>query len=161
MDFISIVASVFFIFLVPMGAVAIHWLGARVGDLLHAKLQLAQTSAQRERLRAALLRLEDAVVTAVKDVEQTLVVEYRELARDGKLSREDRRRLKETAVRRVKTFLGSAGVKELGNVLDVWELSVEDLIGAKVEATILDMKTATPPAAPTTSDVPATKEVAS
>ena len=30
MDFISIVASVFFIFLVPMGAVAIHWLGARV-----------------------------------------------------------------------------------------------------------------------------------
>ena len=154
MDFISIVASVFFIFLVPMGAVAIHWLGARAGELIQAKVK-------NERLRAALLRLEDAVVTAVKDVEQTLVVEYRELARDGKLSREDRRRLKETAVRKVKTFLGSAGLKELGNVLDVWELGVEDLIGAKVEATILDMKKATPPAALTPSDEPVAKEVAS
>lgn len=86
------------------------------------------------------------------------MVEYRELARDGKLSREDRRRLKETAVRKVKTFLGSAGLKELGNVLDVWEMSVEDLIGAKVEATILDMKTAAPPAVPTSTDEPAAKE---
>jgi len=161
MDFITAFSFIVIMCLVPFAAMGVHWLGTRAGDLLQAKLQLAQTSAQSERLRAALLRLEDAVVTAVKDVEQTLVVEYRELARDGKLSREDRRRLKETAVRKVKTFLGSAGLKELGNVLDVWELSVEDLIGAKVEATILDMKTATPLAAPTTIDVPATKEVAS
>lgn len=154
MDFITVFSFIVFLVLVPFAATGIHWLGARVGDLIQAKVK-------NERLRAALLRLEDAVVTAVKDVEQTLVVEYRALARDGKLSREDRRRLKETAVRKVKTFLGSAGLKELGNVLDVWELGVEDLIGAKVEATILDMKTATPPAAPTTIDVPATKEVAS
>lgn len=161
MDFITVFSFIVCLVLVPFAATGIHWLGSRAGDLLQAKLHLAQTSAQSERLRAALLRLEDAVVTAVKDVEQTLVVEYRELARDGKLSREDRRRLKETAVRKVKTFLGSAGLKELGNVLDVWELGVEDLIGAKVEATILDMKKATPPAALTPSDVPATKEVAS
>lgn len=154
MDFITIVASVFFLFLVPLAAMGAHWLGARAGDLIQAKVK-------NERLRAALLRLEDAVVTAVKDVEQTLVVEYRALARDGKLSREDRRRLKETAVRKVKTFLGSAGLKELGNVLDVWEMSVEDLIGAKVEATILDMKKAAPPAAPTPTNELATKEVAS
>jgi hypothetical protein len=154
MDFITVFSFIVFLVLVPFAATGIHWLGARAGELSHAKVK-------NERLRAALLRLEDAVVTAVKDVEQTLVVEYRELARDGKLSREDRRRLKETAVRKVKTFLGSAGLKELGNVLDVWELGVEDLIGAKVEATILDMKTATPSAAPTAIDVPATKEVES
>lgn len=154
MDFITVFSFIVFLVLVPFAATGIHWLGARAGELIQAKVK-------NERLRAALLRLEDAVVTAVKDVEQTLVVEYRELARDGKLSREDRRRLKETAVRKVKTFLGSAGLKELGNVLDVWELSIEDLIGAKVEATILDMKTATPPAAPTPTDEPAAKEVAS
>lgn len=154
MDFITVFSFIVFLVLVPFAATGIHWLGARAGELIQAKVK-------NERLRAALLRLEDAVVTAVKDVEQTLVVEYRELARDGKLSREDRRRLKETAVRKVKTFLGSAGLKELGNVLDVWELSIEDLIGAKVEATILDMKTATPPAASTPTDEPAAKEVAS
>ena len=154
MDFITVFSFIVFLVLVPFAATGIHWLGARAGELIQAKVK-------NERLGAALLRLEDAVVTAVKDVEQTLVVEYRELARDGKLSREDRRRLKETAVRKVKTFLGSAGVKELGNVLDVWELSVEDLIGAKVEATILDMKTATPPVAATPTDEPAAKEVAS
>lgn len=154
MDFITVFSFIVFLVLVPFAATGIHWLGARAGELIQAKVK-------NERLHAALLRLEDAVVTAVKDVEQTLVVEYRALARDGKLSREDRRRLKETAVRKVKTFLGSAGLKELGNVLDVWEMSVEDLIGAKVEATILDMKTAAPPAAPTPIDVPATKEVAS
>jgi hypothetical protein len=154
MDFITVFSFIIFLVLVPFEATGIHWLGARAGELIQAKVK-------NERLRAALLRLEDAVVTAVKDVEQTLVVEYRELASDGKLSREDRRRLKETAVRKVKTFLGSAGLKELGNVLDVWKLSVENLIGAKVEATILDMKTATPPAAATPTDEPPAKEVAS
>lgn len=139
----------------------IQWLGARAGDLLHAKHHLAQTSGQSERLRCALLRLEDAVVTSVKDAEQTLVVEYRALAADRKLSREDRRRFKETVVRKVKAFLGATGLKERSNLLDVWELGVEVLIGAKVEATILDMKPATPPAEPTPNDVPAIRKVGS
>ena len=161
MDFITVFSFIIFMCLVPFAAMGVHWLGTRAGDLLQAKMRLAQATIDSERLSAALLRLEDAVVTAVKDIEQTLVAEYRRLSADGKLSREDRRRLKETAVRKVKTFLGSAGLKELGNVLDVWELSVEDLIGAKVEATILDMKTATPPVAATPTDEPAAKEVAS
>jgi hypothetical protein len=67
---------------------------------------------------------------------------------------------KDTAVRKVKTVLNSAGLKELGNVLDVWELGVEDLIGAKVEETILDMRTATPSGPPTPPAEPATMEVA-
>ena len=158
MDFINVFSFIVFMVLVPFGVMGIQLHGARAGDLLHAKLQLTQTSVQGERLRAALLRLEDAVVTAVKDIEQTLAAEYRALASDGKLSREDRRRLKEIAVRRVKTFLGSTGLKELGSVLDVWELSVEDLIGAKVEATILDMKQGATPATQSEETAP---EVAS
>ena len=153
MDFINAFSFIVFLVLVPFAAMGVHWLGTRAGDLIQAKIHLTQATLGNERLSAAILRLEDAVVTAVKDIEQTLVVEYRGLAADGKLSREDRRRLKETAVRRVKTFLGSAGLKELGNVLDVWELSVEDLIGAKIEATILDMKHGATPA-PASGDAP-------
>lgn len=145
MDFITVFSFIVFLCLVPFAAMGVHWLGTRAGDLFQAKVHMTQAVVRNERLRAVLLRLDDAVVTAVKDVEQTLAAESKALAADGKLSREDRRRMKETAVRRVKTFLGSAGLKELGDVLDVWELSVEDLIGAKIEATILDMKHGAPP----------------
>ena len=156
MDFITAFSFIVFLCLVPFAATGVHWLGTRAGELLQTKIRLAQTTIDNERLSAALLRLENAVVTAVKDIEQTLVAEYRRLSADGKLSREDHRRLKEAAVRRVKTFLGSAGLKEIGSVLDVWELSVEDFIGAKIEATILDMKQGAPPApAPPSGDTQA------
>lgn len=153
MDFITVFSFIVFLCLVPFAAMGVHWLGTRAGDLFQAKVHMTEAFVRNERLRAALLRLDDAVVTAVKDIEQTLAAEAKALAADGKLSREDRRRVKEAAVRRVKTFLGSAGLKELGDVLDVWELSVEDFIGAKIEANVLDMKH-DPRPAPADGDAP-------
>jgi len=158
MDFITVFSFIVFLCMVPFAAMGVHWLGSRAGEMFQAKVRMTEAIVRNERLRAVLQRLDDAVVTAVKDIEQTLVAEAKALAADGKLSREDRRRLKEAAVRRIKTFLGSAGLKELGEVLDVWELSVEDFIGAKVEANVLDMKHAAQPA-PETGDTPV--EVAS
>lgn len=146
MDFVIVFSFIVFLCLVPFAAMGVHWLGVRAGDLVQAKVRLTEAAVRSERLRAVLLRLDDAVVTAVMDIEQTLAAESKAVAGDGKLGREDRRRLKEAAVRRVKTFLGSAGLKELGDVLDVWELGVEDFIGAKVEATVLEMKHGAPPA---------------
>jgi hypothetical protein len=140
MDFVIVFSFIVFLCLVPFAAMGVHWLGVRAGDLVQAKVRLTEAAIRSERLRAVLLRLDDAVVTAVMDIEQTLAAESKAVAGDGKLCREDRRRLKEAAVRRVKTFLGSAGLKELGDVLDVWELGIEDFIGAKVEATVLEMK---------------------
>ena len=153
MDFITVFSFIVFLCLVPFAAMGVHWLGTRAGEMFQAKVRMTEAIVRNERLRAVLQRLDDAVVTAVKDIEQTLVAEAKALAADGKLSREDRRRLKEAAVRRIKTFLGSAGLKELGEVLDVWELSVEDFIGAKVEANVLDMKHAGQ-SAPETGDTP-------
>ena len=145
MDFIIVFSFIIFMVLVPFASMGVHWLGARAGELIQARVD-------NERLRTILLRLDDAVVTAVKDLGQTLVGELRARTKDGKLSREDRRHLKETAVRHVKTYLGSTGLKELGRVLGLWELSVDDLIKSKVEATVHDLKRAATPPSPDTSD---------
>lgn len=139
MDFITVFSFMALMALLFFGSMGVHWIGTRAGELIKAKVD-------NEHLRAALLRLDNAVVTAVKDLEQTLAKELRALARDGELTRDDRRRLKETAVRHVKRYLGASGLKELGRVLDLWELSIEDFIGSKVEATVHDMKRSPIPA---------------
>ena len=150
MDFIAVFSFIIFMVLVPFAAAGVHWLGSRAGDLIRAKVD-------NEALRGVLLRLNDAVVTAVKDLEQTVVDEMKVAAEDGRISREERRRIKDKAVRHVKSYLGPTGLKELGNVLGLWDLAVEDFIGSKVEAAVLDLRRAGAPTAPVPA--PATPEV--
>ena len=141
MDFISAFSFIVFLVLVPLTAIGVAWLGGRVGELVQAKVG-------NEALRGVLLRLQDAVVTAVKDLEQTIVADAKAAASDGRISREEARRIKDKAVRQVKSYLGPTGLKQLGEVLGLWELSVEDFIGSKVEASVLDLKRAAPLTAP-------------
>jgi len=141
MDFITAFSFIIFLVLVPLTAIGVTWLGGRVGELIQAKVN-------NETLRGVLLRLDDAVVTAVKDLEQTIVADAKVAAADGKISREEARRIKDKAVRRVKSSLGPDGLKQLGSVLGLWELSVEDFIGSKVEASVLDLKRTAVPSVP-------------
>ena len=141
MEFVTVFSFIIFMVLVPFAAAGVHWLGSRAGDLIRAKVD-------NEALRGVLLRLNDAVITAVKDLEQTLVDEVKLAAEDGRISREERRRIKDKAVRQVKSYLGPTGLKELGAVLGLWELSVEDFIGSKVEASVLDLKRTAVPSVP-------------
>lgn len=133
MDFINAFSFIIFMALVPFAVMGVVWLGGRAGDLIKAKVD-------NEALRGVLLRLDDAVVTAVKDLEQTVVDEVKAAAEDGRISREDRRRIKEKAVRQVKSYLGPKGLKEMGSVLGLWDLAVEDFIGSKVEAVVHDLR---------------------
>lgn len=133
MDFITVFSFIIFMVLVPFAAMGVHWLGSRAGELIQARVD-------NEALRGVLLRLNDAVVTAVKDLEQTVVDEIKTAAEDGRISREERRRIKEKAVRHVKSYLGPKGLKELGSVLGLWDLAIEDFIGSKVEAAVLDLR---------------------
>lgn len=138
MDFITVFSFIIFMVLVPFAAMGVHWLGSRAGELIQAKVD-------NEALRGVLLRLNDAVVTAVHDLEQTVVNEVKAAAEDGRISREERRRIKEKAVRHVKSYLGPKGLKELGSVLGLWDLAVEDFIGSKVEAAVLDLRKSSAP----------------
>jgi len=133
MEFVTVFSFIIFMVLVPFAAMGVHWLGSRAGELIQARVD-------NEALRSVLLRLNDAVVTAVKDLEQTVVDEVKAAAEDGRISREERRRIKEKAVRHVKSYLGPKGLKELGSVLGLWDLAIEDFIGSKVEAAVLDLR---------------------
>ena len=150
MEFVTVFSFIIFMVLVPFAAAGVHWLGSRAGDLIRAKVD-------NEALRGVLLRLNDAVITAVKDLEQTLVDEVKLAAEDGRISREERRRIKDKAVRQVKSYLGRTGLKELKDVLGLWDLAVEDFIGSKVEAAVLDLRRAGAPTAPVPA--PAAPEV--
>jgi len=152
MDFITAFSFIIFMALTPFAAMGVYWLGVRAGELIQARVD-------NEALRCVLLRLNDAVVTAVKDLEQSVVDEVKAAAEDGRISREERRRIKEKAVRHVKSYLGPKGLKELGGVLGLWDLAVEDFIGSKVEAAVLDLRrtaAGNPSGAPSTATASST-----
>ena len=142
MDFINTFSSIIVQVLVPVAAMGIAWLGRRVGELIQAKVS-------NETLQGVLIRLDGAVVTAVKDLQQTVVDEAKAAAEDGRISREECRRIKGKAIRQVKSFLGPKGLRELVEVLGLGELNAEDFIGSKVEASVLDLKRANALAVPT------------
>jgi hypothetical protein len=52
-----------------------------------------------------LVRLDDAVVTAVKDLQQTVVAEIKAVTADGKISEAEKQRIKDAAVANVKSYL--------------------------------------------------------
>ncbi len=130
----------------PLATFGIVWLGDKLGDLILHRVK-------NEQLRRLLLRLDDMVLTVVKELHQTVVADLKAASADGRIDREERRRIKETAVRQVKTYLGAQGLEDLASSLGVWDMAVDDLIGSKIEATVHDLKTsaaamAEPPPAP-------------
>ena len=117
----------------PMFLAGFGWLGAKAWELLKKKVK-------NETLKSVLLRLDSVVLTVVKGLQQTVVEDLKKASADGKLSSEERRRLKQQALEEVHRALGSRGVKELRDLLDLWEHDVDKLIGTKVEATVFDLK---------------------
>jgi len=89
-------------------------------------------------LDSALLRLDDAVRTAVRDVHQRIRSQISEATEDGKLSPSEARGIKDAAVDAVKGYLGDKGLAELKRVLGPEEL--EQVIRGKIEEAVLDLK---------------------
>ena len=117
----------------PLATFGMIWLGDKLAGLIRNRVK-------NEQLRRLLLRLDDMVVTVVKELQQTVVADLKAASADGRIDREERRRIKETAVRQVKTYLGAQGLEDLASSLGVWDMAVEDLIGSKIEASVHDLK---------------------
>lgn len=134
MDFTEI-ALVALQILSPVLLAGLTWLAARVAALIQARVK-------NEHLRGVLVRLEDAVFTAVKDVQQSVVDEIKAASADGKISASERQRIKGAAVGNVKSYLGPKGVAELGRVLGLGAGALDGLIASKVEAAVHDIRAA-------------------
>lgn len=92
------------------------WLAVKLG-------QLITNNVKNTYLQNALLRLDDAVLTAVKEVEQSM---------KGAPSGEK----KQAAVAALKTYLGPKGYYVVKHALGLDDDSILDLFGAKVEAAV-------------------------
>jgi hypothetical protein len=112
---------------------AITWGGAKLVTFIQAKTK-------NEFLKGALVRLEQAVQTAVLEVQQTYVEYVKAASADGKLTFEEAREAKARAILAAKTYLGRKGLLELAKVLGFTDGALDLFLGGKVEAMVAGVK---------------------
>lgn len=123
--FLQIVVPVVFTSL----AALIAFGGKKLIALIDAKTKNAA-------IAGILSRLTSAVQTTMLDINGTLKAAVSEAAADGVITPEEKRRIKEAALQRVKTHLGVKGLAEIVSVLGVAPASVDTVIGSHLEAAL-------------------------
>lgn len=119
----------------PVLIAALTWAAAKLAQLVRAKVK-------NEYLRGVLVRLDDVVFTAVKDLQQTVVNEIKLASADGKITDVEKRRIKDQAIANVKSHLGTKGIGELAKVLGLDSGAIDGLLSSKVEAAVHDLRRA-------------------
>lgn len=132
MDFGTVVVNVL-LALSPVTLAGLTWLSLKLAEFIRAKVDHTY-------LQGVLLRLNDSVLIAVKDVEQRLVEEARDATQDRKLTPQEARRFKEVAMGQLRSYLGPKGLQELSRILGLSSAGVNSVLDAKIEAAVLDLK---------------------
>ncbi len=101
--------------------------------------KLIAAKVRMEYLRGVLIRLDDAVLSAVKEVSQTYVDALKSGRADGTLTDEESKKAKDLALSSAKSYLGMKGLSELAKVLGLGSGEVESLLSSKIEATVHDI----------------------
>lgn len=89
-----------------------------------------------------LVRLDDAVLASVREVQQVTVDAIKEASADGKLSPDERAKVKQAALSSVKSHLGTKGLADLVKILGLEDGTIDSLISTRVEAAVHDLKQA-------------------
>lgn len=123
--------------LAPILMAALTYAAARLSLYIQAKTK-------NEWLKGALVRLDDAVVTVVREIQQTVVDAIKAANADGKITPAEITEIKEAALKAVKTHLGTKGLLELAKILGLSDGALDGLITSKIEAAVHDLKAADP-----------------
>jgi hypothetical protein len=91
-----------------------------------------------------LVRVDDAVFTAVKDLQQTVVEQIKAASADGKITDDEKKQIKEKALAAVKSHLGTKGLAEAASVLGLGGGALEGLLSSKVESAVHDLRRSAP-----------------
>lgn len=118
----------------PVLVAALTWVATKLAGFIRSKVA-------NEYLQGVLVRLDDAVITVAKDLQQSVVREIKARSADGKLSGRDRDRIKEEAVANLKTYLGPKGLRVLAKVLSLSGAALDNFLDSKVEAAVHDLRT--------------------
>ena len=132
MDTTEIAAGIFKM-LSPVLLAAMTWVAAKLAQLINARVK-------NEYLRGVLVRLDDAVLSVVREVHQVTVEALKNATVDGRLPPGARDTVKRAALGAIKSHLGVRGIAQLGKVLGLDGDAVDRLIGTKIEAAVLDLK---------------------
>jgi hypothetical protein len=119
----------------PVLLAALTWAAAKLAQLIRAKVKS-------EYLRQVLVRLDEAVITAVKAIQQSVVEEIKAASADGKITDEEKRRIKERALASAKSHLGTKGLSEVGTILGLDTGALDGFLSSKVEAAVHDIRRA-------------------
>jgi len=119
----------------PVLLAALTWAAAKLAQLIRAKVRS-------EYLRQVLVRLDEAVYTAVKDLQQSVVEEIKAASADGKITDEEKKRIKERALASVRSHLGAKGLSEVGTILGLDAGALDGFLSSKVEAAVHDLRRA-------------------
>jgi hypothetical protein len=122
----------------PLLLAALTWAAAKLAQLIRAKVQ-------NEYLKGVLVRVDDAVFTAVKDLQQTVVEQIKAASADGKITDDEKKQIKDKALAAVKSHLGTKGLAEAASVLGLSGGALEGLLSSKVESAVHDLRRSAPP----------------
>lgn len=96
----------------PFFVALFAWVGTNLARLIQARVK-------NEHFRDALTRLGSVIGLAVSELNQTMVKDIRGASEDGKISVDERQRIKKAAIDNVKSYYGSRGIKALMKVLGI------------------------------------------
>lgn len=117
----------------PVVLAVVTWVAAKLAQLINARVK-------NEYLRGVLVRLDDAVLSVVREINQVTVEAIKSTSVDGRLPPGARETIKTAALNAVKAHLGVKGVAEVARVLGLDGPAVDRLIGTRIEATVNDLK---------------------
>lgn len=117
----------------PLLLAALGWLSLQVAAFIN-------THVRNERLRGVLARVDDAVLVAVREIEQLYVSRLKNASADGELTADERKDAKEAAVAAARSYLGARGLVELGKVLGIPLDDVDRIVSARVEAAVYNLR---------------------
>lgn len=117
----------------PMLLTACTWVAARLAQWINARVR-------NEQLRGVLVRLDDAVLGVVREVDQVTVDALKAATIDGKLPPVARESVKQAALAAIKAHLGARGLGEVERVLGLKSDGVDRLLATKIEAAVHDLK---------------------
>lgn len=117
----------------PLLLAALGWLSLQVAAFIN-------THVRNERLRGVLARVDDAVLVAVREIEQLYVSRLKNASADGELTADERKDAKDAAVTAARSYLGARGLVELGKVLGIPLDDVDRVVSARVEAAVYNLR---------------------
>jgi hypothetical protein len=121
----------------PLLMAAVGWVATRLAQLINSRTRS-------EAMRSALLRVEEIVFAAVREVQQLLVDDLKARSPDGRLGPADRERVKQAALATVRAELGSRGIAELARVLGTPQNALDHVLATRIEAAVHEMRRGAP-----------------